>query len=130
MENIYIYDYKKRDKDIGHYTFVDGQLILKKSDVTVVILADANDLRYYNYGVQAIWSISIALPFAHIQKTLKRTDDTDFSKVETYINTKLKKYGFRIVFVGCCCFFRHLKVAKGVALFFRRPLPLIHEVIY
>ena len=97
MENIYIYDYKKRDKDIGHYTFVDGQLILKKSDVTVVILADANDLRYYNYGVQAIWSISIALPFAHIQKTLKRTDDTDFSKVEKYINTKLKKYGFNTI---------------------------------
>ena len=59
--------------------------------------ADANDLRYYNYGVQAIWSISIALPFAHIQKTLKRTDDTDFSKVETYINTKLKKYGFNTI---------------------------------
>ena len=97
MENIYIYDYKKRDKDIGHYTFVDGQIILKKSDATVVISADANDLRYYNYGVQAIWSISIALPFAHIQKTLKRTDDTDFSKVETYINTKLKKYGFNTI---------------------------------
>ena len=44
--------------------------------------------------VPPISIIAISFPFGHILKTFRRYDDNDFSKVESYINKKLKKYNF------------------------------------
>ena len=71
----------------------DVDQMLRK-DTTVELLESANDLRYCDWGIQAIWNITISFPFGHIFKTIKRTNDQDFSKEEKYINTKLQKYGF------------------------------------
>ena len=71
-----------------------------KTELTHIrIIESANDLRYRGFGVQAIWTIIIAMPHGNITKTLKRVDDNDFSKVEEYINKQLKKNGFNTISV-------------------------------
>jgi hypothetical protein len=90
-----LYEYKSdRINDLKKFTVVNGKMVFKKKDTTVELLESANDLRYCDWGIQAIWNITISFPFGHIFKTIKRTEDKDFSKAEKYINTKLKKYGF------------------------------------
>ena len=90
-----LYEYKAdRLKDLKRFTVVDGKIVFKRKDTTVELLESANDLRYCDWGIQAIWNITISFPFGHITKTIRRTNDKDFSKAEKYINTKLKKYGF------------------------------------
>ena len=73
--------------------------IYKTELTNIRIIESANDLRYMGFGVQAIWTIIIAMPHGNITKTLKRVDDNDFSKVEEYINKQLKKNGFNTISV-------------------------------
>tara|TARA_R100001463_G_scaffold132866_2_gene193848 strand:- start:669 stop:1040 length:372 start_codon:yes stop_codon:yes gene_type:complete len=90
-----LYEYKAdRIKDLQKFTVINGKMVFKRKDTTVNLSEQANDLRYCDWGIQAIWHITISFPFGHIFKTIKRTDDQDFSKAEKYINTKLQKYGF------------------------------------
>ena len=85
-------NYKTREEMLDNWIY--------KTELTEIrIVESANDLRYRGFGVQAIWTIIIAMPHGNITKTLKRVDDNDFSKVEEYINKQLKKNGFNTISV-------------------------------
>ena len=85
-------DYKTREEMLDNWIY--------KTELTNIrIIESANDLRYRGFGVQAIWTIIIAMPHGNITKTLKRVDDNDFSKVEEYINKQLKKNNFNAISV-------------------------------
>ena len=89
------YEYKAdRLKDLRRFTIVNGKMVFKNKNANVEIQKQVNDLRYCDFGIQPIWHIAISFPFGHILKTFRRYDDNDFSKVESYINKKLKKYNF------------------------------------
>ena len=73
--------------------------IYKTELTNIRIIESANDLRYMGFGVQAIWTIIIAMPHGNITKTLRRKDSADFSKVEEYINKILRKNKFKQICV-------------------------------
>jgi len=96
METKYTYTMQNSP---SHFDYNDTtkKFQLKGIDAEVEIQEGANDLRYCGWGIQPIWVISICLPCGNIGKTLKRTDDSDFSKVMEYVNKKLKKAKFKTV---------------------------------
>ena len=98
MERIYTYDIKK--STLGFlFNSKTLQWEYKQKHTNIRIVESANDLRYCNYGIQAIWWISIEMPHGHISKTLRRKDSADFSKVEEYINKILRKNKFKQICV-------------------------------
>ena len=60
------------------------------------LLKTVNDLRYAGWGLQSMWDLSLTFPWGWINKTFRRKDDSDISKVIEYVNKKLKKYGYKI----------------------------------
>tara|TARA_R100001443_G_scaffold2149_1_gene7274 strand:- start:4473 stop:4841 length:369 start_codon:yes stop_codon:yes gene_type:complete len=96
MENIQNFSFEN-PCHIKHFKIVNDKFVPKKQTTLITLTACANDLRYCNWGVQNIWDISIVFPTSWVQKTLRRIDDNDFSKVEKYINKHLKKNGFNTI---------------------------------
>ena len=82
---------------LKHFKIENDKFVPKNNTARIELTAYANDLRYCNWGIQAIWAISIVFPTMWVEKTLRRTDDNDFSKVEKYINKHLKKNGFNTI---------------------------------
>ena len=82
---------------LKHFKIKNDKFVPKKNTTSITLSAYANDLRYCHWGIQPIWNISIVFPTMWIEKTLRRTDDNDFSKVEKYINKHLKKNGFNTI---------------------------------
>ena len=96
MENIQNFSFEN-PYHIKHFKIVNDKFVPKKNTTSITLSAYANDLRYCKWGVQPIWNIDIVFPTIWVQKTLRRTDDNDFSKVEKYINKHLKKNGFNTI---------------------------------
>lgn len=84
----------KNSYHLKHFKIENDKFVPKKNTTSIRLTAYANDLRYCNWGIQTIWDISIVFPTMWVEKTLRRTDDNDFSKVEKYINKHLKKNSF------------------------------------
>ena len=109
MEKTIIYSKKNFTQLFQHWKFVPKiknpknqeealeNFVFKTNVAYVRISKSANDLRYVGFGIQAIWDLSICFPFGWIHKTLKRDDDEDLTKVQAYINKKLKKYKYNVI---------------------------------
>ena len=82
---------------LKYFKIENDKFVPKNNTAQIELTAYANDLRYCNWGIQAIWAISIVFPTMWVEKTLRRIDDNDFSKVEKYINKHLKKNGFNTI---------------------------------
>ena len=96
MENIQNFSFEN-PYHIKHFKIVNDKFVPKNNTARITLTAHANDLRYCHWGIQPIWHISIVFPTTWVQKTLRRIDDNDFSKVEKYINKHLKKNGFNTI---------------------------------
>ena len=95
MEKLITYN---QERFPDHYKFNNKTLKFEyaRKNCHIRILKEVNDLRYCDWGLQCIWDLSICFPWGWINKTLRRKDDSDITKVIEYINKKLKKYGYII----------------------------------
>ena len=97
MERTIIYDQTKPKWS----EYFDFNIETKKWEHTqkysyIKITKHVNDLRYCNWGLQSIWDLAICFPWGWVNKTFRRKDDSDISKVIEYSNKKLKKNGYII----------------------------------
>ena len=95
MERLITYT---QDKFPNQYEFNTKTLKWEFSDKTtdIRLLKTVNDLRYAGWGLQDMWDLSITFSWGWINKTFRRKNDSDISKVIEYANKKLKKYGYKI----------------------------------
>lgn len=109
MEKTIIYNKKNTTQLFQHWKFLPKNknpknqeealenFVFKTNVAYVRICKAANDLRYAGFGVQAIWDLSICFPFGWVHKTLKRVNDEDLTKVQAYINKKLKQNKYNVI---------------------------------